>query len=154
MNIRIGDAAVSFSLPRKPGKIVDLSLHIGREPVLLLFFPLAFSPVCTDEMCHLRDSWDRWKPLNVRIFGISADSPFITDKFHTELGIPFPILSDFNREVATVYGVLHEDLFGLKDVPKRAAFAIGTDGKVTYTWVTDDPSIQIPFDDVIAALAR
>lgn len=154
MTIRIGDTAVSFTLPHKPGETVDLSQHIGRDKLVLLFFPLAFSSVCTAEMCHFRDSWDEWKQVNVQIFGISVDSPFVTDKFRNELNIPFPILSDFNREAATAYGALHEDLFGLKGVTKRAVFVIGTDGNVTYQWVADDPGKQVPFDEIRAALSQ
>jgi glutaredoxin-dependent peroxiredoxin len=153
MSIRTGDAAKPFTLPHKPGETVDLSEHIGREKIVLLFFPLAFSPVCTDEMCHFRDSWDEWKQFDAKIFGISVDSPFVTDKFRAEQNIPFPLLSDFNREAAAAYGALHDDLLGLKGVAKRAAFVIDADGTVAYAWVSDDPRVQVPFDEVKAALA-
>jgi len=152
MSIRIGESAKTFTLPHKPGETIDLGQHIGRERVVLLFFPLAFSPVCTDEMCHFRDSWGDWDSIDAKVFGISVDSPFITEKFRVDQNIPFAILSDFNKEVAAAYGVLHEDLFGLKGVAKRATFVIEADGKVSYAWVTDDPGVQVPFDEIKATL--
>lgn len=152
MTVRTGDKAPGFKLPAKPGEEVDVASMIGREKVVLLFFPLAFSSVCTDEMCHMRDNWNQFSNLNARVFGISVDSPFVTDRFREQERIPFPILSDFNKDVARSYGVLHEDLFGLKGVAKRSAFVIGEDGTVKYAWVTDDPGVQVNFDEIAAAL--
>ena len=153
MSIRKGDMAVGFTLPAKPGEPVDVAEHIGHDRVVLLFFPLAFSPVCTDEMCGLRDEWSKWEDLDAKVFGITVDSPFITDKFRTELRIPFPILSDFNKEVATDWGVLHEELAGLRGVTKRAAFVIDASGTVQYDWVSEDPKVLPDFDAVRAAVA-
>jgi peroxiredoxin len=137
--IKSGSKAIPFTLPAKPGETIDVGAHFGREPVVLLFFPLAFSPVCTTEMCTMRDDWSQWQKLDAKVFGISIDSPFVTDKFRTELRIPFPILSDFNKTVAAQYGALHDDLKGMKGVTKRAAFVIGASGKVVYDWVSEDP---------------
>ncbi len=152
--LRKGDQAVGFTLPAEPGQPIDVGEHIGKDKVILLFFPLAFSPVCTTEMCHFRDDWGRWESLGGKVFGISVDSPFVTKKFRDEQKIPFPILSDFNKEIAARYGVLHEDLKGLKGIAKRSAFVIGRDGKVVYDWVTEDPTVQVPFDEVRAAAER
>ncbi len=153
VKVRKGDRAPGFTLPAKPGEPIDVGGHLGREKVVLLFFPLAFSPVCTDEMCHMRDTWDQWQAVGANVFGICVDSPFVTDRFRTEQNIPFPILSDFNKDVCSQYGVLHEDLKGLKGVPKRSAFVIAVDGTVVYSWVTEDPRVQVPFEEVKAALA-
>ena len=150
MPIQKGDAAPPVTLPARFGEEVEAP--IGREKVVLLFFPLAFSPVCTDEMCNMRDSWSEWESLDAKVLGISVDSPFVTDRFRTQEKIPFDILSDFNKDVSTTYGVLHEELIGLKGVAKRSAFVIDADGKVTYAWVTDDPRVQVPFEEVKAAL--
>jgi len=150
MTIKTGDAAPAITLPVRPKEMV--TVPIGQEKVVLLFFPLAFSPVCTDEMCHMRDSWSEWEALDAKVLGISVDSPFVTDHFRIQEKIPFDLLSDFNKEVSATYGVLHEDLIGLKGVAKRSAFVIGADGKVAYAWVTDDPRVQVPFDEVKAAL--
>jgi len=153
MSVRTGDAAPGFELPCKPGETVNVGEAIGREPVVLLFFPLSFSPVCTDEMCTMRDGWSGWESLGAQVYGITVDSPFITDKFRNDLAIPFPILSDFNREVAAQYDALHDDLFGMKGVTKRAVFVIGRDGKVAYDWVSDDPGKMPDLDAVKQALA-
>lgn len=152
MAIRQGDTAPAFALAAKPGDVVDLKNHLGKDKVVLLFIPLAFSPVCTDEMCHMRDSWSEWASLNAKVFGISVDSPFVTDRFRQTENIPFPILSDFNKDVSRQYGALHEDLMGLKGVSKRSAFVIDESGKVVYAWVSEDPRTQVKFDEIKAAL--
>ncbi len=151
MAVRQGDAAPPVKLAAKPGEVVEA--RIGKEKVVLLFFPLAFSPVCTQEMCHFRDNWSQWKGLGAQVLGISVDSPYVTDRFKTQENIPFPILSDFNKDVSRAYGALHEDLKGMKGVAKRSAFVIGRDGKITYRWVSEDPKVQVPFEEVKAALS-
>jgi peroxiredoxin len=153
MTVRKGDRAPAFKLPSKPGEVVDLGQHIGRDKVVLLFFPLAFSPTCTTEMSTMRDSWKEWEGLGAKVFGISVDSPFVTEKFRVSEGIPFPILSDFNREVTRQYGVLHQELLGLKGVGKRAAFVIGADGRVAYQWVTENPGNEPSYEEIRAAVA-
>ena len=152
MTLNQGDPAVGFKLPAKVGDEVDVSAFMGKDRIVLLFFPLAFSPVCTDEMCHFRDNWSQWEGLEAKVFGISVDSPFVTDRFRQENQVPFPILSDFNKEVCTQYGVVHEELIGLKGVAKRSAFVISADGKIAYKWVTDDPRVQVPFDEIKTAV--
>ncbi len=147
-----GQPAPPVKLPAKFGE--DFEAPIGRQKVVLLFFPFAFSQVCTAEMCHMRDTWTQWEKVGATVLGISVDSPFVNDKFRQTEKIPFPILSDFNKEVSRRYGVLHEDLKGLKGVAKRAVFVIGRDGKVAYEWVTEDPRVQVPFDQVQAALGE
>lgn len=148
----VGQPAHPFTLPSKPGNPVDVGALLGKEPVVLLFMPLAFSGVCTTEVCTLRDDWSRWSGLGAKVFGITVDSPFATDKFRETERLPFPILSDFNKDVARAYGVLHEDLMGLKGVAKRSVLVIGRNGKVAFRWVTDNPGVQIPFEDVVKAL--
>ncbi len=153
MSLQPGTAAPTFVLPARPGENVDLGGSIGRKPVVLLFFPLAFSPVCSDEMCHFRDHWEQWKSLDAEIFAISVDSLFVTDKFRQELNLPFPVLSDFNKEVAQQYDVLYEDPFGMKGIARRSAYVIGADGTVKYAWEADDPGVQVNFEEIRAAVA-
>ena len=151
MAIRTGDTAPAITLPSKPGENVEVG--IGSRPVVLLFMPLAFSGVCTDEMCHMRDDWSAWSSLDAEVYGIFPDSPFVTDKFREEHQLPFPILSDFNRDTARAWGVLHETLGDFfRDVPKRSAFVIAADGTVAYDWVTDDPKVMPPFEEVRNAI--
>jgi glutaredoxin-dependent peroxiredoxin len=152
--ITVGSIAPGFSLPAKPGEPVDVGALLGKEKVVLLFFPLAFSSVCTAEMCHFRDSWAQWQAVGAKVFAISIDSPFVVAKFREAEQIPFPVLSDFNKVVAPKYGALHEDLMGLKGVTKRAAFVVGRDGKVAYAWVSENPGIQVDFSAVQEAVRK
>jgi peroxiredoxin len=153
MALQVGTVAPKFELPAKPGEMVDIGALLGREKVVILFFPLAYSSVCTEEMCHFRDNWAEWTGLGCRVFGVSIDSPFVVDKFRTDLNVPFPILSDFNKTVAASYDALHADLMGLKGVTKRAAYVIGTDGKVAYAWEAEIPKTQVDFAAIKAAVA-
>ncbi len=152
MALTVGSRAPVFTLPSKPGEPVDVGALLAREKVVLLFFPLAFSSVCTEEMCRFRDDWSQWEALGCKVFGISIDSPFVTERFQAELGTPFPILSDFNKTVAADYDALHADLMGLKGVTKRAAYVIGTDGTVAYAWEAEIPKTQVDFDAIKAAV--
>jgi peroxiredoxin len=100
----------------------------------------------------MRDEWDSWARLDAKVFGVTCDSPFVVDKFRQELEIPFPILSDFNREAAKTWGAIHDELLGLRDVPKRSVFVIDAGGTVTYDWVSDDPGQLPDFAAVKAAV--
>lgn len=152
MPLTIGDTAPRFTLPAEPGEIVDVGARMGERPVVLLFFPLAFSSVCTEELCTVRDSWDDWEALGADVFGISVDSPFVTRRFREELGLPFPLLSDFNHDVGSAYGVLYEDYFGLRGVARRAAFVVGTDGRIAYAWVGERDDVLPDFPAVRKAV--
>ncbi len=152
MSAQISDKAPTFALPQAPGQVVDLNDELGEAPIILLFFPLAFSPVCTTEFCTFRDDWSEWTELGAKVFGISVDSPFAVQVFKETENLPFPLLSDFNKDVCASYGALHEDLMGLKGVAKRSAFVIDKDGMITYAWVSDDPGKMIDFDAIKTAV--
>jgi peroxiredoxin len=141
MSTQVTDKAPTFELPEAPGQMVDL-----------LFFPLAFSPVCTDEFTTIRDDWSQWTSLGAKVFGISIDSPFVAQKFKEAENLPFPLLSDFNKDVAASYGALHEDLMGMKGVAKRAAFVIDREGTIVYAWISEDPRVQVDFDEIKSAV--
>lgn len=145
VSVSVGSKAPAFSLPARPGSVEDLSRVIGAEKVVLLFFPFAFSSVCTAEMCHLRDEWSKWSALGCRIYGISIDSPWTNAKFAELERVPFPILSDFNKDVSRTYGVLLDDLMGFKGVATRAAFVVDAGGIVRYAKVNDSPKEQVDF---------
>lgn len=154
MSIQAGEKAPPFTLPDEPGNEIDVGEQIGKRPVVLLFFPLAFSSVCTTEMCAMRDDWSAWSDLDADVFGISVDSPFVNAKFREENDIPFPLLSDFNKTVTADYGVLYEEFFGLHGVAKRSAFVIGNDGNVVYQWVTEDAGVEPDYRAVREAVAK
>ena len=153
MSLAVGSKAPAFTLPSKPGNPVDLSAHLGKRKTVLLFFPLAFSPVCQAEMCTFRDDWSKWSSLGCTVYGISVDSPFVTAKFKEELKLPFELLSDFNKDVSRTYGALFEDLMGLRGVGKRAAFVIDASGKVVYAKVNAEAGQQVDFDAIKQAVA-
>ena len=152
MTIRKGDRAPAFRLPQAPGDFVDLGDHIGRDKVVLLFFPLAFSSVCTAELCRVSSDWIEWDELDARVFGISVDSPFVAKRFREEEGIGFPLLSDFNKTVAAEYGVLYEDYFGLEGVAKRSAFVIDRSGTVVYDWISEDSAVEPDYEAIKRAV--
>ncbi len=152
MSMSIGSHASAFTLPSQPGTPVDVGAIIGKEKVVLLFIPLAFSPVCTVEMCHFRDHWSDWTRLGCKVFAVSVDSPFTVAKFREIERIPFPVLSDFNKDVSRLYGSLHEDLKGLKGVSKRSVFVIDASGTVKYAWVSEDPGVQVDFAAIESAV--
>ena len=141
-----GTQAPDFELTGKIGEPpFRLSQQRGK-PVVVFFFPLAFSGVCTKEMCTLADEWDRWAALDAVVVAISVDSPFTTHRFAQETGAPFPILSDFNREVSTAFGVRNDDYFGMRGVADRSAFVISRDGVIAHVWKDDDDAALPDFD--------
>ena len=156
MAIATGTKAPDFTLKSKNDEglaDVTLSNHYGKSATVLLFFPLAFTSVCEEELCGIRDSLKDYEGLNAQVYGISVDSPFSQEAFAKQHGFNFPLLSDFNKDVSAAYDVLFEDLLGFKGVSKRAAFVINIDGEVVYSESSDDPK-QLPnFDAIKAALA-
>ena len=148
----VGSTAPDFSLAPAPGPHrVSLSEHRG-DPVVVLFFPLAFSGVCTAELCRMAEDWGEWEAVGAKVLGISIDSPFVNRRFAEETKVPFPLLSDFNKDVSTAYGVLYPDYFGMKGVSKRAAFVVDREGAVAYAWVSEDSGVMPPFGEILAAV--
>lgn len=152
----VGTRAPAFSLTHQIGQDpVQLADAVAKGPVVLLFFPLAFSSVCTTEICAVAEDWSTWESLGAQVFGISIDSPFVNARFAESCKAPFPILSDFNRDAATAYGVRNDDFFGMKGVANRAAFVIDGAGVVRWSWVSEDPGVMPDFDairDAVKAL--
>ncbi|MDI9338385.1 MAG: redoxin domain-containing protein [Alphaproteobacteria bacterium] len=140
MELQIGHEAPQFSLYNTEKNKINLSDFKGKN-VLLLFFPFAFTGVCTNELCSVRDSLAEYNKLSTEVLAISVDSIFTLQKFKDDQKLNFNLLSDFNKEVSSHYGVLYETFpaFELKGVSKRAAFVIGTDGKIKYTEVCPTP---------------
>ena len=151
--VQVGDRAPGFALPSGPGEELDVGALIGSEPVVLLFFPLAFSRVCTAEMEGFAARHAQLAGRGARVMAISVDSPFVVSKFRDEEELPFPVLSDFNREVSARYGVLYESFHGLQGVAKRAVFVIDGEGEVVYRWVADDAGREPEYGAVEAAVS-
>ncbi len=151
---QVGDKAPAFSLAPAPGPDRVCLADYKGSPVAVLFFPLAFSGVCTEEMCQMAETWSHWDDAGVNVVGISIDSPFVNQKFAKETGVPFPLLSDFNKEAATAYDVLYPEFFGMHGVSKRAAFVVDGEGTVQYVWVSEDAGVMPPLDEILEAARR
>lgn len=155
MALSTGSQAPDFTLKTKTADglaDVTLSSNFGAKKTVLLFFPLAFTSVCQDELCSVSAGLDAYEKLGATVYGISVDSPFAQEAFAKSAGITMPLLSDFNKEVATAYDVLFEDLIGLKGVAKRSAFVIDENGVITYAFSSDNPKQLPPFDEIKSAL--
>lgn len=155
MALSVGDRALSFTLYDQDRKQRSLDEFIGK-PVVLAFFPGAFTGVCDTEMCTLRDSMQRFIAANAQVIGISVDPPFVLKEFATKYSLPFVLLSDFDRQVSRQYGVLFENLAGLDGyhTSNRAVFILDSAGIIRYIWIASpSPAVEPPYDEVIAQAA-
>lgn len=142
MPLPVGAPAPDFELPLRPGEApLRLADYRGQKSVVLLFFPQAFSNVCTEEICSVAEGYSAWKKLDAEVIGISVDSPFVNQRFALECNAPFPIVSDFNKETIAAYGVTCENYYGLKGVARRSVFVIDPEGRIVYSWMTENSSI-------------
>ncbi|MGC4082170.1 MAG: peroxiredoxin [Vicinamibacterales bacterium] len=131
MPVDVGTKAPDFTLVDQDRNQVTLSAQKGH-PVVLVFFPAAFSSVCTKELCTFRDSMARLNSAHAQVYGISVDTFFTLNAFRTQQGLTFPLLSDFNKEVIQAYGCYNPDMIGLHGIAKRAVFVIDADGVVRH----------------------
>jgi peroxiredoxin len=152
MTVDVGMPAPDFTLMNQDRQPVALSSARGR-PVVLAFFPAAFSTTCSKELCTIRDRFSRLNDAQAQVFGISVDSFFALKAFQADQGLTFPLLSDFNKEVIRLYGVFNEDMIGLKGIAKRAVFVIDREGTVRYREVLEDARLEPDYERVFAALA-
>lgn len=140
-----GNRAPDFTLYNSDKKQVTLS-ELRGDHVLLLFFPLAFTSVCSAELCSVRDNMAIYNNLNIKVYGISVDSPYTLGKYKEELGLDFPLLSDFNKTVSRDYGSLYEKFsMEMLGVSKRSAFLIDAEGMIQYAEVLENPTEQPNF---------
>ena len=153
MSIAVGQKAPDFTLFSSDKTEVALSSFAGKN-VVVLFFPLAFTGVCTAELCSLRDDIASYQNLNAQVLGISVDSLFTLEKFKAEQNLNFPLLSDFNKEAATAYGALYENfVLGMRGVAKRSAFVVDAAGIIQYAEILESAGDLPNFEAVKAILA-
>jgi len=137
MAVTVGDKAPNFKLFNSDKEEVSLKDYKGKN-VVVLFFPLAFTGVCTTELCNTRDDIATYDKLDTQVVAISVDSLFTLDKFKTEQGLNFPLLSDFNKRVSKKYDSLYKEfVLGMKGVSKRSAFVIDKKGIIRYAEVLE-----------------
>lgn len=148
MSIAIGQTAPDFTLYDSEKNKVTLS-ELKGQPVLLLFFPLAFTSVCTKELCSVRDNIGLYTTVNAKVFGISVDALQTLAKFKEDQHLNFTLLSDFNKEASRAYGSIYE-LFGfnMKGISKRSAFVIDKDGIVRYAEVLENAGEVPDFEKI------
>lgn len=153
MKIQQGQAAPDFSLYNTEKNKVTLSEYKGKN-VLVLFFPQAFTGVCTNELCSVRDTLETYTNLNAEVVGISVDSLFTLAKFKEDQKYNFPLLSDFNKEVSQAYGAFYDEfVFDMKGVSRRAAFVVDKQGVVQYAEVLESAGDLPNFEAIKTALA-
>jgi peroxiredoxin len=151
MSVDVGSKAPDFTLTNEERQPVTLSQQRGK-PVVLAFFPAAFSSVCQKELCTFRDSMARLNDAKAQVYGISIDTFFTLKAFHDAQNLTFPLLSDFNKEVIREYGVFNPDMIGLKGIAKRAVFVLDRDGVVRHKEVLEDARNEPNYEAVFAAL--
>ncbi len=154
MPIQIGQKAPEFALFDTDKNKVSLAAQEGTN-VVVLFFPLAFTGVCTAELCNVRDNIATYNNTNAKVFGVSVDSLFSLGKFKEEQNLNFPLLSDFNKEAAKAFEVLYDTFpaFEMQGVSKRAAFVIDKEGVVKYTEICATPGDLPDFAAIQQVLA-
>lgn len=153
MAAEVGTKAPDFTLPNQDREPVKLSEQTKSGPVVLAFFPAAFSGVCTKEMCTFRDTIGELNKMSAKILGISVDTFFSLKAWADAQKLNFPLLSDFNKEVISQYGVVNPDMIGLKGIAKRAVFVIDKTGTIRYREVLEDARNEPDYGKVRQALA-
>ena len=157
MAIPVGSKAPDFTLKSKNASglaDVTLSKNLGKKNTVLLFFPLAFTSVCTSEMCDVTAGLAQYSGQNADVIGISVDSPFAQEAWAQKEKIGITLASDLNKKTAQAYGTLLPDLIGIGSVSARAAFVIDKNGVVQYSEQTPSPKELPDFNKVKETLAK
>ncbi len=156
MALRLGQKVPGFDLPDADKKVRALDEFTEKGNVVLAFFPFAFSGTCDKEMCTFRDGFGTLQSARAQLVGISVDSSYSLKAFAQTYNLQFPLLSDFNKKITKLYGVLQDPWVGLgyKGVAKRAVFVVDGRGMLRYRWVTDVPSEEPPYGEVMRAAQK
>ncbi|WP_262176768.1 redoxin domain-containing protein [Haloarcula laminariae] len=152
--IAVGDTAPEFTAPLANGDVDEVSLSeaVADGPVVLAFFPGAFTSVCSHEMESFDDRLGEFADAGVTVYGVSIDTPFAQNAFREELELEFDLISDTERDIVDAYDIAMDfTALGVHNLAKRAVFVVDEDPTVTYAWVTDDPGVEPDYDEVIEA---
>ncbi len=153
--ISVGDEAPDFTAPLANGDVGEMTLSdaVADGPVVLAFFPGAFTSVCSHEMETFDDRLEEFADAGVTVYGVSIDTPFAQNAFREELGLGFDLISDSNRDIVDAYDIAMDfTALGVHNLAKRAVFVVDEDRTVTYAWVSDDPGVEPDYDEVLAAV--
>jgi len=154
--VEVGDDAPDFTAPLANGDVGEFTLsdHLDETPLVLAFFPGAFTSVCSHEMSEFQDRLDAFEALDATVYGVSVDSPFALNEFRDKLGLEFDLISDANEDVIDAFGISMDFAeLGVHDVAKRSVFVVNSDSEITYAWVSDDPGIEPDYDEIEDAAA-
>jgi len=162
MALQVGDKAPEFELTTQTAQGPQkrkLSANRGRSNTVLLFFPMAFTGVCTKEMCEISAGLGQYEQLQAEVWGISGDNPFAQDAWAQKEKITVPLLSDYEHNVARAYGVAYDSFLpqknlGMAGVPKRSAFVVDKQGVIRYAESNDDPTKLPDFAAIRDALGK
>ena len=152
--VSVGDAAPDFTAPIANGDVDEITLSeaVDDGPVVLAFFPGAFTSVCSHEMNSFQDRLVELTDAGATLYGVSIDTPFSQNAFRDELGLEFDLISDSGRDIVETYDISMDfEELGVPDVAKRAVFVIDENREITYAWVSDDPGVEPDYDEVIDA---
>lgn len=152
--IAVGDEAPEFTAPLANGDIDEIALSdaVADGPVVLAFFPGAFTSVCSHEMEAFDDRLDELAEAGADVYGVSVDTPFALNAFRAELGLGFDLVSDSERDIVDAYGIAMDfTALGVHNLAKRAVFVIDAGRTVRYAWVSDDPGVEPDYDEVLSA---
>jgi len=138
MSANLESKALDFTLQNTDGEEITLSDFEGKNNVVLLFFPLAFTSTCTEELCTTRDNMKLYNAMDAKVMGISVDSFFTLKEFKKAENLNFTLLSDFNKEVSAEYDALYDEFFGMEGVAKRSAFVIDQEGIIRHKEILED----------------
>lgn len=154
MPISVGSKAPSFILKSKTADgLVDVTIPAAGKATVILFFPLAFTGVCTDELCSVSQGLDAYAGAGAEVIAVSVDSPFAQEAWAKQNNIALTIVSDLNKEATNAYGVLFKGIAGIGDSSARAAFVVDKDGVVQYAEQTPTPKDLPNFDAIKATVA-
>lgn len=152
MAVNVGDKAPAFTLFDTDRKPRSMSEFAGKK-LVLVFYPGAFTGVCTKEMCSFRDAMAAFNSFQAQVIGISVDSPFANKAFADQNKLTFPLLTDYNREASKAYAGLFPDFAGVTgySVPNRSVFIVDGKGVVQFAWISDSPGQEPNYDEVVKA---
>ena len=155
--VDVGDTAPEFTAPLATGDVEEFTLseRLEEAPIVLAFFPGAFTEVCAHEMEAFQERLERFSDLDATVYGVSVDSPFALNEFREQLGLEFDLISDVNREIVHAYDVTVDfDPLGIEDLADRAVLVIDGEGTITYRWTAENPTYEPDYDEVEAAAAE
>ncbi len=153
MPLTVGQTAPEFTLYDTERKPRTLKEFLGKKTVVL-FYPGAFTGACTKEVCAIRDALSAFNSLDAKVIGISVDSPFANKAFADANKLTFPLLSDYTHEVSRKYAGEYDGFAGLPGylAAKRSVFVLDAKGVVKYTWLTEAPANEPPYEEIQNAL--